>query len=150
MHDHLLHSCFMLKPFIVDVLSPAYGKQFEHCKLDQALLGTCTASCDYMHPGSHGHYSLKHPTDLCHHDSESSSTSTCYKPYPKAKSPSFLESAGTSTLCVHCRFKGHRAASCSSDRSSLPKHPIIITWKSNHLKTTDGTHFCLHLSGMRI
>jgi len=36
-HDRLLHLCFMQKPFILDVSSPAYEKQLECCKLDQAL-----------------------------------------------------------------------------------------------------------------
>jgi len=36
-HDRLLCSCFMPKPFILDMSSPAYEKQLEHCKLDQAL-----------------------------------------------------------------------------------------------------------------
>src|SRR5882724_91786 len=31
-HDHLLHTHFMLKPFILDVSSLAYEKQFNHCK----------------------------------------------------------------------------------------------------------------------
>jgi len=53
-HNHLLHSQFMLKPFILDVLNPAYEKQFEWCKLDQALLSNCTNSHDYMRPGSQG------------------------------------------------------------------------------------------------
>ena len=146
MHDHLLHSFFMLKPFILDISSPAYKKQFEHCKLDQALLISCTPSPDYMCPGPCRHDSLKHPTDLHNNDSEPSSASPCYKPYPTANSPSFLDSAATSTLCIHVGFKGNRVASCSSDQSSCPERPIIVTWKTNHLDTADGTHGRLHFN----
>jgi len=134
----------MLKPFILDVSSAVYEKQFECCKLDQALLGGHGSLCGYMHPRYCASNSLKSPNDLHHHELGSQAASPHYNPYPKAGSPSFLESTGTYTLCIHCGFKGHRSTSCTSKQSSRPKCPIIISWKDNHLKTSDCTHICLH------
>jgi len=73
-----------------------------------------------MHPRSCAGNSSKSPNNLQHHKSGSQAASPHYNPYPKAGSPSFLESAGTYTLCVHCCFKGNRAASCASKKSSRP------------------------------
>ena len=39
-HDRMLRTHFMLRPFILDPSSTFYEKQFECCKLNQALLGT--------------------------------------------------------------------------------------------------------------
>src|SRR5882672_12804756 len=92
-HDHLLHSRFMLKPFVLDVSSPAYEKQFEHCKLDQALLGNNGRPRDYMRPGSHPSDASNSPADLQHHESDSRASSPRYNPYPKPSSSSFQENS---------------------------------------------------------
>jgi len=47
-HDQMLCTHFMLKPFILDPCSTLYEKQFERCKLNQALLGALGSSRDYM------------------------------------------------------------------------------------------------------
>jgi len=39
-HNQMLRTHFMLRPFILDPSSTLYEKQFECCKLNQALLGT--------------------------------------------------------------------------------------------------------------
>jgi len=50
-HDHLLCSQFMQKPFILDGANPAYKKQLKCCKLDQALQCMHGESHEYMHLG---------------------------------------------------------------------------------------------------
>ena len=50
-HNHMLRTCFMLKPFILDVSSLAYKKQFEFWKSQLAFLGPCNYSCDHLHAG---------------------------------------------------------------------------------------------------
>ena len=47
-HCRMLCTRFMLKPFILDPCSAMYEKQFECCKLNQALLGTRGSSHDYI------------------------------------------------------------------------------------------------------
>src|SRR5882724_2094341 len=89
---------------------------------------------------------MKHGSNLQHHDSYSPNASLCYKPYPKGPSPFFLDSESASTLCIQCGFKGHREATCSSEQSSQPKHPIIVSWKENHLETANASHICLHFN----
>src|SRR5882724_9597811 len=143
-HDRLLHSWFMLKPFILDTSSAAYEKQFECCKLDQVLLGSHPSPHGYVHPQLHPSDSSKSSAALQHHESGSQDTSPHYNPYPKTGSPSFLESASMYTLCIRCSFKGHRATSCASKQSSRPECPIIVSWKDNRLESSDGTHICFH------
>jgi len=134
----------MLKPFILDVSSATYEKQFECCKLGQVLLGSCRSPHDYMHAPSQAADILKPLNDLQHHESSSQTPSPCNNPYPKAPSPSFPDNVSASTLCIRCGLKRHRATSCSSKESSCPERPIIVSWKENHLKSADGTHICLH------
>ena len=141
-HDRLLCSRFMQKPFIMDTYSPTYEKQLERRKLDQALRCACGGSHDYMR--------------LTSRDSDSSASADCllhklgsnppnmhYKPYPTA-SNSFPDVPSVSMLCVCCGFKGHRATLCSSKVSSCPERPILISWKNDHLESSNGTRICLH------
>src|SRR5882672_11261947 len=108
----------MLKPFVLDMSSPAYEKQFERCKLDQALLGNHGKSRDYMRPGSRPMDASNSPADLQHHESGSHHSSPHYNPYPKHTSSSFLEAGSSRTLCVRFGFLGHRVAACIAKQSS--------------------------------
>ena len=65
-HDWLLHSQFMLKPFILDPSSATNEKQFEHCKLDQAWICFCGSLDYYMWTGLHSTDASKSVNDLKH------------------------------------------------------------------------------------
>jgi len=64
-HDWLLHSQFMLKPFILDPSMPQIEKQFEHCKLTK--LGFVSVEVGYyMWTGLHSKMLSKSVNDLKH------------------------------------------------------------------------------------
>src|SRR5882672_1720256 len=141
-HDHMLRTCFMVKPFVLDPSSAAYEKQFEKCKLNQALLGSRPSSCDSPCQGSHLPDSSSSTLDN-QSVANTLPTSPRYLPYPKSPPTSFCPSDESSSLCVRCGHKGHCASNCSATQASQPKRPLLITWKNGHLETTDSKHICL-------
>ena len=100
---------------------------------------------DYMWSGLHPTDASTSSVNLQHHESGFSNTSLRYKPYPNPSVP-FLEGGTPSTLCVLCGFRDHQAATCSSKQSSHPERPLIVSWKNNHLETSDGSHICLYFN----
>ena len=111
-HDGLLCTQFMLKPFILDMSSQPYEKQFKHCKLNQALLGSCNLSHDYMHHASHISDGPSPPypsSDVKHHQSNSLPSSPQCQPYPKTPHPS--------VLCV--------VSKVTEPLFALPKNPAL-------------------------
>src|SRR5882672_5595073 len=128
----------MLKPFILDISSLAYKKQFEHCKMKQALLGTSRSSHDPFPSGSHAQdpsFPPSHP----HFQQANSLPSHHYSPIPSflqivfvtTKSLQFSVSIAASRatgppsvlLCSQVSLKG--------PSSSLGSSTISILWKES-------------------
>src|SRR5882672_1252948 len=148
-HDRLLCSCFMLKPFIIDPSSAIYEKQFERCKLNQALLSSRQSPSDYMRTTSGSNDALKVPSGNLHPHASSLPNLPRYHPHPKLPQAiamadgSFQPSSETSSSCVHCGHKGHRASDCSAKHANRPERPLIIQWSRNLIESLKGRHICL-------
>ena len=81
----------MCKPFILDVSSPTYEKQFENCKLNQNLSAGQNQSCDYMQVPSHNSDPHISSSDVLHAQPTSLPVSLQYQPYPKPATNSFCD-----------------------------------------------------------
>ena len=124
-HNQLLHMCFMVNPFVLNLNHPSYVHQFECCQGDQThndLLATVS--------------SLKKE----HTSGSSNPKPSHFQPYPKDRP---CNHSFHSMFCVQCGVVGHRAPVCQTMTSIIFNRPIFVNWKADCLITKAKKHICL-------
>ena len=123
-HDHLLHACFMVDLFVINLDHASYVHQFERCQGDQThtdSLSLATTLRRDVAPNYVPKYNL-------------------FQPYNQTspRTNSFWPS-----LCICCGAVGHKASECQATSLTVLNRCIVINWKANHLVSKMGQLICL-------
>jgi len=124
----------MLNPFIFDPSSAIYKKQFECCKLNQALHGPHHSQPDYMHSPSQPSEPSKSSCDGHHHQTTSLPISPQYTPYSKP-CPANQEGHPFMPPRIQHQHVCDVATRATAPISALPNTPIIQSIPSSSFGT---------------